>query len=547
MTTFLPGIARRAGANLSRVGRQVAARAVLGRRAPFWLLLRLAPPFEEAAGPRLPFTRPRGPSLLAALRALGAAASDPRVAGVMLRFAGAPHGFAAAASLRRGVDAVRAAGKPVAAYGEALQQAEYLVASGADRLWLPETGSIQLVGLRSEALFVSRLLERLSLKPDVVRVGSHKSAGEMFTRRATSQQAREQTETLLDDLLGTLIDAIAAGRRLDASVVRGLVDRGPYRAETACEAGLADGVRYPDQIEEALAEWVPASAETRPGDATPRVRLVDVGAYASLHAHDAGFAPWLREQPRIAYVVAQGAIRRRGPGGISVEALTRVLRQIGAQDAVRALVLRIESPGGDAMASDLLWRALTVVKRDRPLVVSMGEVAASGGYFAAVAADAIFAEAPTLTGSIGVVGGKLDAGAALEKLGIDTDAVERGHRAGLLSAVRGFTPEERTVVRADMEAIYDVFARRVGEGRKLDRAAVEAVAQGRVWSGRRAHEHGLVDAIGGPLEAIGEARARAGIATHERVALQVFPRIAPLGAMRALFGIEARADLGVGS
>jgi protease-4 len=544
---FIPGIARRAGANVSRVGRRVAARAVLGRRAPFWLLLRLAPPFEEAAGPRLPFTRPRTPSLLAALRALDVAAGDPRVAGVVLRFAGAPHGFAAAASLRRAVDAVRAAGKPVAAYGESLQQGEYLVASGADRLWLPETGSIQLVGLRSEALFVTRLFERLSLKPDVVRVGSHKSAGEMFTRRALSPEAREQTETLLDDLLGSLVDAIAAGRRLDASIVRGLVDRGPYRAQTACEAGLADAIRYPDEIEAALAEWVPESAETAPGDAAPRVRLVDVGAYAALHAHDAGFAPWLREQPRIAYIVAQGPIRRRGPGGISVEALTRLLREIGAQDAVRAVVLRIESPGGDAMASDLLWRALTVVKRDRPLVVSMGEVAASGGYFAAVAADGIFAEASTLTGSIGVVGGKLDAGDALAKLGVDTDAVERGHRAGLLSAVRGFTPEERAVVRSDMEAIYDVFARRVAEGRKLDRAAVEGVAQGRVWSGRRAVEHGLVDAIGGPLEAIREARARAGLAAHERAVLQVFPRIVPMGAMRALLGLETRLEHELGS
>jgi len=165
-------------------------------------------------------------------------------------------------------------------------------------------------------------------------------------------------------------------------------------------------------------------------------------------------------------------------------------------------------------------------------------VAASGGYFAAVAGDAIFAEAPTLTGSIGVAGGKLDAGAALERLGIDTDAVERGGRAGLFSAMRGFSAEERAIVRSDMEAVYDVFVRRVAEGRKLERDAVERLAQGRIWSGARALASGLVDAIGGPLEAIREARARAGLAAGERAGLEIHPRLAPLGTLRGLLGLE---------
>jgi protease-4 len=505
------------------------------------LLVRLEPPFEETRTARFPFSRGRSPSLLETLRALDAAASDPRVGGVLLRCAGAPHGYAAAASLRRAVAAVRAAGKPVAAYGESMHQAEYWVASGADKLWLPETGSIHLVGLRSESMFFARLLARLDLKPDVVRVGSHKAAAESFTRESMSPESREQIEAYLDDVFGELVGAIATGRRLDAAVVRERIDAGPYRAETACEAGLADGCLYPDQVEEALADLLPASGEAPTSGAAPRARLIDAETYAAIHADDPGWSPLLRARPRIAYLVASGAIQRRtGMAGISAEALSRTLRALGEDDEVRAIVLRIESPGGDALASDILWRAASVAKREKPLVVSMGEVAASGGYFAAVAGDAIFAEAPTLTGSIGVVGGKLDAGALLEKLGVDHDAVERGRRAGLLTPLRGFTPEERKLVRRDMEAVYDVFLRRVEAGRKLTRADLAGIAQGRIWSGVRALALGLIDAHGGPLEAIREARSRAGLAGEDAVALDVQPSHAPLDLVRGLLGIETR-------
>jgi protease-4 len=537
---IVPGVVRRASGNAARAARLLAARAVLGRRAPFWLLARLVPPFDETRAARLPFARERSPSLLETLRALDAAARDPRVGGVLLRCAGAPHGYAAAASLRRALDAVRAAGKPVAAYGETMHQAEYWVASGADRLWLPETGSIHLVGLRSESIFLARLLARLDLKPDVVRIGSHKAAAETFTRESMSPESREQIEAYLDDVFGELVAAIAAGRRLDVATVRERIDAGPYRSEAACEAGLADGCLYPDQVEEALVDLLPETGEAPPSGGAPRARLIDADAYAALHADDPGWSPLWSKHPRVAYVTASGAIHRRaGVAGISVEALSRTLRALGEDDGVRAIVLRIESPGGDALASDVLWRALSVAKRDKPLVVSMGEVAASGGYFAAVAGDAIFAEAPTLTGSIGVVGGKLDAGALLEKLGVDHDAVERGRRAGLLTSLRGFTPDERSLVRRDMEAVYDVFLRRVEAGRKLTRADLERVAQGRIWSGVRALALGLVDAHGGPLEAIREARSRAGLAADEAVALDVQPRHAPVDLVRGLLGIEA--------
>jgi protease-4 len=533
----MAGPLRRLGANARHAGRLVAARFALGRRAPFWLALRLAPPLDETRGAGWPFARGRAPSLLEALRALDAAARDERVAGVFVRLAGAPLGFAAAASLRRALDAVRAARKPVAAYGERIHQAEYQVASGADRLWLPESGSLGLVGLRSEGFYLSRLLSRLDVRADVVRIGTHKTAGETLTRESMSPESREQLEGYLDDTFGALVAAIAAGRGVDPAAVRERIDSGPYAAPAAVEAGLADGCLYPDQLEESLVGLAPDTQEAsaRPGPA--RARLVDAIAYDALYAADPGWRPLRGDLPHVAYVAASGAIHRRlALGGISVESLAALLRRLGEDAGVRGIVLRITSPGGDALASDLLWRALSVAKREKPLVVSMGEVAASGGYLAAVAADSVFAEAATLTGSIGVIGGKLDLGGLYDRLGVGRDAVERGRRAGLLTDARGFTPDERAAVRREMEAVYDVFLRRVEQGRKLARPELERVAQGRIWSGARALGLGLVDALGGPLEAIREVRARAGLAVGEPAVLDVFPRGVSWEALRSLLG-----------
>src|SRR5262249_4749359 len=325
------------------------------------------------------------------------------------------------------------------------------------------------------------------------------------------------------------------GRRLDAAAVRDRIDGGPYAGVAAVDAGMVDGCLYPDQIEEALEALAPDTREASARMGAPRVRLVDALAYDALHAGDPGWRPLHRDLPHIAYVVAKGAIHRRAAfGGVSVEALGALLRRLATLRSVRGIVLRIASPGGDALASDLLGRALSVARREKPVVASMGEVAASGGYFAAVAADCIFAEATTLTGSIGVIAGKVHLGGLYDRLGVGRDAVERGRRAGLLTDSRGFTADERSAVRREMEAIYEVFLRRVEEGRKLPRAELERIAQGRVWSGRRALSLGLVDALGGPLEAIREVRARAGLAEGERAVLDVLPRASSLGRLRAL-------------
>jgi len=270
------------------------------------------------------------------------------------------------------------------------------------------------------------------------------------------------------------------------------------------------------------------------------LRVIDGGAYHGLRAGEPGWRPLLSDLPRIAYVVASGGIRRgHGVRGVASDVYRELFERLRRDEGVRGVVVRIDSPGGDALASDLLWRSIMVTRKDKPVVVSLGDVAASGGYFLAAAGDAVLAEAGTVTGSIGVVGGKLDVSALYERLGVGRASVERGARVGLQSEDRGFTPDERGALRDEMRALYDLFLDRVAEGRGLAREAVARSAQGRVWSGARARELGLVDADGGPLEALVELRRRAGLAPDARTVLEVYPRLPRLEGLRSLVGLAS--------
>jgi protease-4 len=523
---------RSAGANLVRAARLLAVRAALPRRGGVWVVVRLSPQLEEIAPPRLPFARTPSLGLLDVLATLERAAEDPRVAGVLLRFLGPLEGWSRVLSLRRAVQNLTERGKPVVAYGEIFGSESLVVASGATRLWLPETGSVFLVGVRIESFFLRRLLERFEVRPEVVRVGSHKTAGELFTRDRMSPEAREQVEALADDLFEALVEALASGRGLDAATVRDRIDAGPYPGPAAVEAGLADGCLYPDEVERELFELAPQTA--RDG-AEERPRLMDAAAYHSLRASDPGWRPLLRDLPRIAYVVGRGAIHRgSGSRGIASETLRELLERMRRRPEVRGVVLRLDSPGGDGSASDLLWRSVSLLTREKPVVVSMSDVVASGGYYMAAAADALFAEAGTITGSIGVVGGKIDLEGFYRRVGLAKESVERGARAGLLSEARGFTREERAAVRDVLTSVYEIFLDRVARGRGLSSEALASVAEGRVWSGARADALGLVDAIGGPLEALREVRRRAGLRDEDRYLVEVHPRLPPIPGLSSL-------------
>lgn len=517
----------RVGANVRFAARRLWSRAALPR-GPYALRVRLRSPVPELAPPVWP---PRGEAVLPildVLRVLDRAASDDDVACVVLRLAGPPGGWSRALTLHRAVLRVRAAGKPVIVWSESYDTGDYVVASAGTHVLLAEAGSVGWTGLRLEGIFLRDLLAKWGVTPDVVRVGAFKSAGEMFTREAYSPEHREQLEALIDEAWRALCAAAGEGRGLDAAAVSALADSGPFTSEAAREAGLIDGTAYPDEIEDRVREWVPALSQADP------VPLVDAPAYAFCHALP-GPVPLVRGLPRIAYQIAQGTVARgRGPRGIRSETLLRMLRRLEEDEAVRAVVLRIDSGGGEVVASDLLWRGVARLAAEKPVIASFGDTAASGAYYLAAGAREIVAEAATLTGSIGVVGGKVDLSGLLERVGVTTDHVERGGRAGLGSATRGFTPDERNAVREGMESAYERFLARVGEGRGIERDALHDLAQGRVWSGSAAREHGLVDSLGGPLEALSRARAAAGLGDRDRVRLDVHPRVSALGGLREL-------------
>jgi protease-4 len=528
------GFVRRLGANAARAARQGFARRQLARDGGLWLDVRIGPLLQELRPSAFPFVPPGGAGLLDLLRILHCAAGDRHVDGVLLRFEGAAPGLSQVLALRRAVEAVRASGKPVAAYGDALGIGEYWIASAASSIWLPESGSLFLVGLRAESTFVRSLLDRFAIEPEILRLGAYKSAAEPFTRDSMSPEQREQLEALLDDFYAGLVEAIAKGRTLAPEAVRARIDAGPYHAAAAREAGLIDRSLYPDEIEDALAALTPGRAadEKRP------VKLAPAASYLALRAADVGWRPLLSDLPRIAYVVASGLIRRgSGARGIASDALRGLLERLAKDDGIRGIVLRVNSPGGDGLASDLLWRAVRKAKQKKPVVVSMGDVVASGGYYIACGADAVFAEAATVTGSIGVVGGKVNLSELYRRFGISKEAIERGTRAGMLSEARGFTADERAALRGELAHVYDTFVSRVAEGRGIEPGQVERAAGGRVWSGLRAQALGLVDAIGGPLEALREVCRRAGLVEGQRWLLEQHPRRPRLPGLRALVAL----------
>src|SRR5262245_51845275 len=502
--------------------RRTAARRALPRYGPYWVTLELAAPVRDVPGR---FAAERAQTLLGVLETLEAIADDPRAHGVLLELRGAPGGIAAAQSLRRALDAVRARGKAIAAFAESLDLVSLYVASAADALWIPETGRVYAVGLRADAYYLRDLLARLDVRPDVVRIGTHKSAGEMLTNDRMSDEQREQLEAIVSDGFDALVDGIAAGRRRAASEVREWIDRGRYTAAAAREAGLVDGFAYRDELEDRLGHL--ASRLT----ASPaRPVLVPARALWSLRAN--ARTGWRAPVPRIAVLFASGSISRSEHArGIASRAAEETLGALARDARVRGVVLRIDSPGGDALASDLLWRAVRALRREKPVVASLAEMAASGGYYVASAADCVIAERSSITGSIGVIGGKLDLSGFFRRFGVGLDAVERGARAGMHSAARGFTEEERELVRAEMRSLYETFVARVAEGRGLAAAAVERAAEGRVFTGGRALALGLVDALGGPLEALAEVRRRAGLRRAEPVRVDLHPRVSALRAL----------------
>ena len=475
------------------------------------------------------------------VEALRRASRDDRVRAVLLMPStlNVPY-WGKVQEMRDAIVAFRKSGKHVTAFLEFGGDREYYLASAADRVFLMPTSSLDLTGVASYEMFLRGTLDKIGAYPDFVHIGDYKTAPNQLTQKGFTPAHREMAQSLNRDMYDQLVAGIADARKKSEDEVRDLLDKGPFVAKEALDAGLVDDLAYEDELDDRV-------PELGDGKAT---RRMEGGDYQRTRPQSVG----LRTRSRIAvlYVVGTIVSGRSGFDGVNgsvvgSETIIDQIRKIRDDASIKAIVLRIDSPGGSSVASDVIWRELKITRDEnpkRPIVTSMSDLAASGGYYIAMPTEAIVAQPGTLTGSIGIFGGKMVIGGTLDKLGVTTEAVVSGANAGIYSPFAPFTPAQREKVASFMDDFYKNFLTKVAESRKSTPAAIHAVAQGRVWTGRQALGHGLVDALGGLDAAVALAKEKAKIPANEDVQLVVYPeRRGLLDALSEQFGGAGTAGL----
>ncbi|MEZ4321356.1 MAG: signal peptide peptidase SppA [Myxococcota bacterium] len=442
------------------------------------------------------------------LTSLRRLAGDAAVEAVVFHIEAAPGGWAACQDLRAVIARLRDAGKATYAFVEAPGNAAVWLATACDRVFCVPTGELSLVGVGVEMTFFGAALEQIGVRPDFEAAGAYKSFGEPFTRSFASPHNLEAMEALVHDLHGQLVADIAADRRLEPEAVQALLDRAPLAAEEAVVDGLVDQLLYDDQ----LGSWL----EEHHGERSKRVDFKDWRFRDRIQAR---IDQWGHGEGTIAVLHLDGGIVMDDESArtlIRARTVVPILEELRKDDSVKAVVLHVNSGGGSALASDLMWREVEQLRRRKPVVASFEDVAASGGYYLAAPAAEIFARPATLTGSIGVFGGKLVVGEALRKVGVSTQPVLAAPNAALFTATRRFTDAQRDRFRTMLQRFYDGFVHRVASGRRLPEEVVEPHCRGRVWTGRAAEGHGLVDRVGTLADAVERARVLAGLKRDHR-------------------------------
>ena len=455
------------------------------------------------------------------VESLRKARRDPRITSVLLLPSTLELPFwAKVQELRDAIVDFRQSGKTVVAFLEYGGDREYYLASAADRVFLLPTSPLDLTGITSYQIFLRGALDKIGAYPDFLQIGAYKTAANQLTQRGFTPAHREMTESLNRDLYEQLVRGIAEARRKSVNEVRALLDEGPFTPDAARRAGLIDDLAYLDQLDDRVAALKPPTGDL------PRI---EESEYRGVSPRSVGIRP----QSRIAVlyvsgVIASGTSSYDAVNGAIVgsDTIVEQIRRIRDDDSIRAIVLRVDSPGGSAVASDVIWRELTITrdqKPSRPLIASMSDLAASGGYYISMPAQVIVAQPATLTGSIGIFGGKIVIGDTLAKIGVTTATVQSGRNASLFSPFVPFTPEQRAKVMEYMDVFYDAFVEKAAVSRRTTPAEIDALAQGRVWTGRQARDRGLVDELGGLDTAVAIAKQRAGIPADEDVELVVYP------------------------
>ncbi len=468
------------------------------------------------------------------MQRIAKATEDKNISGIILRIRNPSIGRGKVDELRGAIARARAAGMKVYADLEMATATDYLIACSCDEIFMPPSGSLLITGVRAEINFYKGLLEKIGAKAEILQVGDFKGAGEPYTRSSMSPELRKQYESIVSDLYEQLVSAIANARKLDPQRIRELLDTGLFMAADAKKAGLIDHVAYGNQFDAAILEGTKNSKVTIVKNYGKKKQDTDFSGFAgmmklmNLLINDSSSSSSPRGE-KIALIYAAGvivnddsAISFLGGNSVGANTLIEALKKAANDDEVKAIVLRIDSPGGSALASDLIWHQIRQSKK--PVIASMGDVAASGGYYIAMAADTIFAQPSTLTGSIGVIGGKIALGDTLQKMGITTDIVSRGKSSGLFSIVTPYSTSERESLQKMMEEIYHQFTTKAAQSRKMELAKMRQLAEGKVYTGRQAKKLGLVDKVGTLHDAIVAAKEAAGLPTDKKIEMLILPK-----------------------
>ena len=462
---------------------------------------------------------------------------DDEVAGVVLKIERLGIGWAKLQELRDKIIQLRGDGIEVISYLESGGNTEYLLACTADRIVLMPAGIVGLTGLRAEVMFYRGLLDKLDIKADMYSVGKYKSAIEPFMRDSMSEAQKEAMNAILDDLYAQQIEMIANGRdEIDAGLAADLIDQGPFTAEEAYRAKLVDAIQYYDELVQSIEESAAEKAEVVSEygkKSTEAPELTGVTGFMKLFSmFTSSRKPISGEgNPKVALIYATGPIMSNAPTSlftteqvITPDVMAKALREARENSDIQAVIMRVDSPGGSAVASDAIWREVLLTQQEKPFVVSMSDVAGSGGYYIAMAAGTIVAEPGTITGSIGVLGGKLNLKGLYNKIGLTKEVITRGQNANLYSDYGDFTPTERERLQKLLETIYQDFVQKAAEGRDKTESEIHELAQGRIWTGKQAKEIGLVDELGGLDTALTIAKKQIELDPTDEVDIIILPK-----------------------
>jgi len=464
-------------------------------------------PEQAPVDVQIPFLQEQTPLTVAEnWHILQQAAGDSRIKALILEPKGLTAGWAKMEELRNDILSFKKSGKPVYAYLKGAGTHEYYVATAADQIYMAPEDELDVKGLRAELMFLKGTLDKLGITMEFEHVGKYKDYPDQFTKTGPSPETLEYVNQILDQYYGNLIDVMAQGRKRSPDQIRASIDRGPFVGSEAQANGLVDGLIYEDEM----------------FDKAGKLARITDRSYSKAIGSDKG--------KRIALVTEEGDITRGGDDdtglsatGIASDPAIKTMRQVENDSSIEGVILRIDSPGGDGIASDDILHEAKRLSQKKPMVISMSDDAASGGYFIAMTGDPVIAYSNTLTGSIGVFFGKIDLKGLYDKIGFKKELITRGKYAAIDSETTPLTDDERAKLQAEIQVFYQGFVQRVADGRKRPYNVIEPLAQGRVWLGSQAKQNGLVDEIGGLDRAVELVKQRAKIGASEKVTLVSFP------------------------